>query len=96
MRGSANKSFGIEVAGLAGLPKYVISRAKELLASLEKADIMTVDPPIANQQISLFNNLNNNAEINAILTELDLDEITPRQAMDILADLKEKAVKNNG
>lgn len=54
---------------------------------------MTVDPPIANQQISLFNNLNNNAEINAILTELDLDEITPRQAMDILADLKEKAVK---
>ena len=49
---------------------------------------MTVDPPIANQQISLFNNLNNNAEINAILTELDLDEITPRQAMDILADLK--------
>ena len=93
MRGSANKSFGIEVAGLAGLPKFVIDRAKELLGSLEKADIMTVDPPMANQQMSLFNNLNNNAEINAILTELDLDEITPRQAMDILADLKEKAEK---
>lgn len=93
MRGSANKSFGIEVAGLAGLPKYVISRAKELLASLEKADIMTVDPPIANQQISLFNNLNNNAEINAILTELDLDEITPQTSYGHFGRLKGKGGK---
>ena len=39
MRGSADKSFGIAVAHLAGLPKPVLERAKEILATLEEADI---------------------------------------------------------
>ncbi|MBQ8882612.1 MAG: DNA mismatch repair protein MutS, partial [Clostridia bacterium] len=39
LRGSANKSFGIEVAGLAGLPQSVLLKAKELLKKLEKSDI---------------------------------------------------------
>lgn len=96
MRGSANKSFGIEVAGLAGLPEHVINRAKEILSKLEKADIVGKDDALKDRQLSLFNNLNNNAEINAILTELDIDNISPRHALDILTDLKEKAVNSNG
>ncbi|MBR2967986.1 MAG: DNA mismatch repair protein MutS, partial [Clostridia bacterium] len=96
MRGSANRSFGIEVAGLAGLPSFVLDRAKKLLKSLEKADILNSDKKVAVNQLSLFNNLNNNAEINAILSELDIDNISPRHALDVLADLKEKAVKSNG
>ncbi|MBE5731178.1 MAG: DNA mismatch repair protein MutS, partial [Clostridiales bacterium] len=94
MRGSANRSFGIEVAGLAGLPDYVLGRAKELLKTLEKKDIVHKDSRVADGQMSLFNNINNNAEINAILNELDIDNISPRHALDVLADLKEKAGKN--
>ncbi len=96
MRGSANKSFGIEVAGLAGLPEYVIKRAKSHLSSLEKADILNNDAQFADKQLSLFNNIGNSAEIISILSELDLDNISPRQALDVLSDLKEKAVKGNG
>lgn len=96
MRGSANKSFGIEVAGLSGLPDFVIKRAKELLSSLEKADILNNKNIYADRQLSLFNNLGNNAEIFTILNEIDLDGISPRHALDILTDLKEKAEKNNG
>ena len=96
MRGSANRSFGIEVAGLAGLPNFVIDRAKNLLSSLEKADILNSDHRLADKQLSLFNNVGNSAEINSILSELDIDNISPRHALDVLADLKEKAVKGNG
>ena len=39
LRGSANKSFGIEVAGLAGLPESVLKNARELLKKLESSDI---------------------------------------------------------
>ncbi len=91
MRGKANKSFGIEVAGLAGVPDFVLKRAKELLSSLEKSDILNTDKSYADKQLSLFNNVNNSAEINTILRELDIDNISPRQALDVLADLKEKA-----
>ena len=38
MRGSANKSFGIEVASLAGVPKVVTDRAKQILKILEKTN----------------------------------------------------------
>lgn len=96
MRGSANRSFGIEVAGLSGLPDFVLERAKQILKSLEKSDILHKDAKLADGQLSLFNNINNNAEINAILSELDIDNISPRHALDVLADLKEKAVKGNG
>ncbi|MCH5164719.1 MAG: DNA mismatch repair protein MutS, partial [Clostridiales bacterium] len=96
MRGSANKSFGIEVAGLAGLPDFVLNRAKEILKSLEKSDILNKDNQSADKQLSLFNNIAGSAEINAILSELDIDSISPRHALDVLSDLKEKAVKANG
>lgn len=92
MRGSANRSFGIEVASLAGLPENVVSRAKELLKNLEKNDIARKSQMATNNQISMFgdNSLN---EIKTILRELDLDSVSPRNALDILSDLKEKAEK---
>ena len=91
MRGSANRSFGIEVAGLAGLPEDVIVRAKSILSRLEKADIVGQDSELQDKQLSLFNNLAGSSEINSILSELDIDTVSPRHALDILADLKEKA-----
>ncbi len=89
MRGSANKSFGIEVAGLAGLPDDVLKKAKELLKKLEKSDIARKEQENTNYQLSIFSN-NSNNEIISIIREINLDELTPRKAFDVLYDLKEK------
>ncbi|MBQ0017227.1 MAG: DNA mismatch repair protein MutS [Clostridiales bacterium] len=94
VRGGANKSFGIEVASLAGLPKEVIERARELLKSLEMADI--------NKNIHL-NNLDemskqavvkqNNAELINMIKEIDINRVSPIEAFSILTDLVERAKK---
>ncbi len=89
MRGSANRSFGIEVAGLSGLPKKVIDGAKLHLKKLEKLNVARQNDS-AYQQISLFNADKTN-EILKILEEINMDDISPRNAYDILTDLKEKA-----
>ena len=92
MRGSANRSFGIEVASLAGLPNSVVLRAKEILKRLETSDLRKASLSTAdNQQISLFVPEGKTHEIVKILKEIDVDNITPRTALDILTDLKEKA-----
>lgn len=88
MRGSANKSFGIEVSALAGLPQSVLDRAKQLLSQLVNADI--AHKANDNRQLSLFDNVSKHNEIIKILQELDVNDITPRTALDILCDLKEK------
>ncbi len=93
MRGSANRSFGIEVAGLAGLPKEILDRAKELLKILENADIGRQAKMSDGSQLSFFNSAPA-SEISAILRDLDIDSVSPRQALEILADLKEKALKH--
>lgn len=89
MRGSANRSFGIEVASLAGLPEIVVDKAKQLLKSLEKNDITRKSNMATTQQISIFGD-NKMTEIRKILKELDIDGISPRTALEILSDLKEK------
>lgn len=89
LRGSANRSFGIEVAGLSGLPSEVITRAKELLKQLEKLNIARQNTG-PYQQVSIFN-ADKSGEIMQILRELDPDGVSPRAAYDILCDLKEKA-----
>lgn len=88
MRGSANKSFGIEVSALAGLPQSVLDRAKQLLSQLVNADI--AHKANDSRQLSLFDNVTKHNEIIRILQELDVNDITPRTALDILCDLKEK------
>lgn len=88
MRGSANKSFGIEVSALAGLPQTVLDRAKQILSQLVNADI--AHKANDSRQLSMFDNVAHHDEIIRILQELDLDGITPRTALDILCDLKEK------
>ncbi len=89
LRGSANKSFGIEVAGLAGLPEAVLNKARELLKKLESSDIARKERENTNYQLSIFAD-NSNNEILSILKDLDLNDLTPRKAFDILYDLKEK------
>lgn len=89
-RGGADKSFGIQVARLAGLPDSVITRAREILRELEKADInhevLLQEIPGTSQQLSLFGPTAPDEIMNE-LKKVDLDTLTPRDAMNLLYDL---------
>ncbi|MHB1315208.1 MAG: DNA mismatch repair protein MutS [Christensenellales bacterium] len=93
VRGSADKSFGIQVAKLAGVPQSVVDRAKGILRSLDKADInrslsSAIVKPVESQQINLFD------EAGTLLKELrsiDVDALSPLEALNTLYRLKNKA-----
>ena len=82
--GAASKSFGLQVAALAGVPKAVIKQAKQKLKMLENHQPVTAD--INTQQTSLFDNEPSEVEIQ--LADIDLDNLSPRQAQDLLYKLK--------
>lgn len=84
--GKADKSYGIHVAQMAGLPRPVIDRSYEILAALENAEIPIRHPAV--QQISLFAEEPN--EILLELDHLDLDNLSAREALMILFSWKEK------
>jgi DNA mismatch repair protein MutS len=84
--GKADKSYGIHVAQMAGLPRIVIDRAYEVLAALENAEVPNRHPAV--QQISLFEEGPN--EILEELDHLDLDSLSAREALMILYSWKEK------
>ncbi|MBR2468056.1 MAG: DNA mismatch repair protein MutS [Clostridia bacterium] len=95
VRGGANKSFGIEVAKLAGLPEDVITRAKNILHTLEENEI--------NKNSSLTK-LSENAEsikyqksaleVANILRDVNVETLTPLNAFDLLIQLNNKVKKD--
>lgn len=85
MRGGANRSFGIEVAALAGVPSKVTDRAKEILR-LECGQ----KPRIAEVERV---NVNAPSEIEKILSEVDMNNLSPMQAFLLVGDLVEKVKK---
>ncbi len=93
IKGGADKSYGIQVAKLAGVPDPVIQRAKELLAQLVAADL-AVRRPIAPQepemeQISLMDAVRDD-DIIVELRDLDLSNITPIEALNTLYRIQKK------
>lgn len=98
VRGGSDKSFGIQVAKLAGLPEPVIERAKAILSQLEESDIarkssaatsyVAEKKPIG-EQLSFF--IPRPSEIEEELKKIDVLNITPMEAMNILYRLVEKA-----
>lgn len=95
--GPAGRSYGIEVARLAGLPDMVLRRAFELLSVFEKGEVEVKDIPAPlplnalKRQILMFS-----PESDAIieeLAEIDTDNITPMQSLKILHKLHEKSRK---
>ena len=89
--GPANQSYGLQVAALAGVPKTVISNAKKKLKSLETTqtpqDLNSQQP----LQLDLFAEAQN-TEPNPVLeqlADLNIDDITPRQALESLYQLKQ-------
>ncbi len=89
--GPANKSYGIQVAQLAGVPQAVISKAKHQLGKLEsqRNQPANMTPTL---QDDLFAELEP-SEAEQQLLDLDLDDMTPRQALDTLYALKELCQK---
>src|SRR5690606_16801451 len=103
VRGGADQSYGIEVARLAGLPQAVIARAEEILAALESSEEQRLareaaaaafDPERAKSarprpsQLTLF------PEIDPVvqrLRRIDIENMTPLQAMNVLAELVKEA-----
>lgn len=125
-RGGADKSYGIEVARLAGVPQSVINRAKEILSELEKRDInntevleeysitekkqvedttpVNISKEIEEvQQVKEDNVVTNNLQIDMFglkenevikkLKNLDMMQVTPLDAMNILYELVNKSKK---
>jgi DNA mismatch repair protein MutS len=89
--GPANRSFGLQVAALAGLPKSVVRQARARLAELEQQGRDAPSTPMtalaldAPQQIGLF--APSSAVLDA-LAALEPDELTPKQALEALYRLK--------
>ena len=86
--GGADRSYGIEVAKLAGLPREAISRAKAILAELEKGGAYRVAPRHEEEQISL--SAIGEAEVLDTLRRTQPDTLTPIEAMQLLYELKQK------
>ncbi len=89
--GAANKSYGIEVARLAGLPAAVIQRAREVLKVHERAETQQVREavPAANRetvQMTMFTPLSQ--RIVDRIEAVDVDGLTPRDALQLLAELQ--------
>lgn len=104
VKGGADKSYGIQVAKLAGVPDSVIRRAKELVEELSDADITAAVKDLTSSskkkqkivydqvdmaQMSLFDTVQDNDIVEEI-RNLDLSHLTPMEAMNILYNLQNK------
>jgi len=86
-KGSSDRSYGVEVARLAGLPGVVIERAKVLLNDLRNDERITNKHPPKRRQLKLYDR--NNIILDK-LRSLNLDNITPKDALDLLYTLINK------
>ena len=87
--GAASKSFGLQVAQLAGVPKTVIQRAKQRLAELEAEQTPSVIDIVQHpfEQLSFTES---NHPVLESLAEIDVNDLTPKQALDLLFEFKSK------
>jgi DNA mismatch repair protein MutS len=103
--GAADRSYGIQVAKLAGLPKPVTARAAEVLALLEKSEGKAPDGESLLNDLPLFAAARPKSHIPAAATSssvddalaaINPDELTPKGALEALYRLKELARKDRG
>jgi DNA mismatch repair protein MutS len=96
LEGGTNRSYGIHVARLAGLPEWVVERAREILQELERGNTdaeglprlarSVRGPKSESYQLGLFHA--RDRQLSQRLEELDLERLTPLQALNELAKLK--------
>ena len=98
-QGAADRSYGLQVAKLAGLPIEVLERAKVILNELEARDakkgtegkLLAKDLPLFSQSMTQkpVTQINYNSELSNKMKSIYPDEISPNEALQILYDLKE-------
>jgi len=95
IKGGADKSYGIQVAKLAGVPDPVLERARELVEELSAADIslkpkaVPIEMSMESEQISLFDTVKDDDIITEI-REMDLGNMTPLDALNTIYRLQNK------
>ena len=101
VRGGTSRSYGIQVAGLAGVPDKVVNRAKEILRTIETGELAGSGGKkniknVANEekqhkpsQLSLFQSPTD--PVREYLKKLTIDDLTPRQALEVLYELEKIA-----
>jgi DNA mismatch repair protein MutS len=97
--GSSDRSYGIQVARLAGIPRIVLERAREVLANLEKTELDSRGKPNISrkskgdvqeiEQFSLFDS--KSSMLKQEIEKIDIDNTTPMQALQILLKIKKMA-----
>jgi DNA mismatch repair protein MutS len=103
--GAADRSYGIQVAKLAGLPRSVIARAAEILAVLEKSErgraatVLVDDLPLfaavaADPQHPA--ELPGTSPLESRIDAIRADELTPRQALELIYELKAMLAQGRG
>ena len=106
--GSCDHSYGIQVARLAGVPRKVLIRAREILANLENMELTPDHKPVlarhhldkkSKEQTDLFSTVQLNAidfasaELVQQIQNINIDGLTPLDALNLLSELKSKALE---
>ncbi len=87
--GPANKSYGIQVAKLAGIPIAVLQSAKTKLKQLEQSKVSTAITEDITEQPALFTH----SPVVSLLESINPDELTPKKALEIIYSLREHLVQ---
>ncbi|MCX5752912.1 MAG: DNA mismatch repair protein MutS, partial [Candidatus Krumholzibacteria bacterium] len=87
--GASDRSYGIQVARLAGLPESVIRRAGEILASLEREKLGAI--PAGTEPMKQATLFHDPDDIRTRLQQIDTNAITPLEALKFITDLKDRA-----
>lgn len=102
VQGTADGSYGIQVAKLAGLPQAVVSRARDVLDQLESteransAETLVDDLPLFSvEPVAVEKPASGESELIKALEEISPDELTPRDALQVLYDLRAQILDKN-
>lgn len=95
VRGGASRSFGIEVAKLAGVPKLVLDRAKEISKNLEKVNKKLDLDIFKENKERAEDNTKTALTILSILKDIDINRVSPMHAFDLLNDLVTRAKEDS-
>ena len=88
MRGGTDDSYGIDVSRLAGIPEDIIQRAQQILKQLESGALSSSKQKAKQQSEQIQLLPQEDSELVRRLKEIDIEKITPLQAMVLLAELK--------
>jgi DNA mismatch repair protein MutS len=93
--GRSDRSYGIQVARLAGLPRSVVERAREILVALERDELarggrpsLSGTPDDPQRQLALFQIPAADDRLRERLSQVDVDRMTPMEALVLVAELK--------